>query len=81
MERFHIEHVIISMPLEVEGHTVPHWKAPVSCKLVSRGLSNGSIFSLSLVLLKSVYLHHKWGLGWFVSLSTVASYTLGFFKV
>ena len=81
MEKFQIEHVIISMSLEVEGHTVPHSKAPVSCKLVSRGQSNGSIFSLSLVLLKSVYLHHKWGLGWFVSLSTVASYTLGFFKV
>ena len=71
MEKFHIEHVIISMPLEVEGHTVPHWKAPVSCKLVSRGLSNGSIFSLSLVLLKSVYLLHKWVLGQFVSLCTV----------
>ena len=71
MEKFQIEHVIISMSLEVEGHTVPHSKAPVSCKLVSRGQSNGSIFSLSLVLLKSVYLLHKWGLGRFVSLSTV----------
>ena len=71
MEKFQIEHVIISMSLEVEGHTVPHLKAPVSCKLVSRGLSNGSIFSLSLVLLKSVYLLHKWVLGQFVSLCTV----------
>ena len=75
MEKFQIENVIISMSLEVEGHTVPHSKAPVSCKLVSRGLSNGSIFSLSPVLLKSVYLLNKWGLGRFVSLSTVNSVT------
>ena len=30
MEKFQIEHVIISMSLEVEGHTVPHLKAPIS---------------------------------------------------
>ena len=74
-----IELVMFPMPLKVEGHTVPHLKARVSGKLVSRGLCNGTTFSLCNLLLKSVYLLHKGGLGWFVSLSTVTknSFTHG----
>ena len=66
------------MPLKVEGHTVPHLKAPDCSKLVSRGLRNDSIFSLCPGLVKSLYSLHKMGLGRFVSLSTVPTQLLEF---
>ena len=50
------------MPLKVQGHTVPHWKALISDKLEPRGLRCGSTFILCYVLLKTAILLHTEGL-------------------
>ena len=50
------------MPLEVQGHTVPHLKALISGKSEPRGLRCGSTFILCYVLLKTAILLHTEGL-------------------
>ena len=37
---------IIPVPFELEVHTVPHFKAPVNCKVEPRGPEHGGIFIL-----------------------------------
>ena len=59
------------MPLKIEGHTIPHFKAHNSRKLEPRRLSSGSIFSWCYVLLNLSHLLHKLGLSRFVSLNTI----------
>ena len=50
------------MPLEVQGHTVPHLKALISGKVEPRGLRCGSTFILYYALLKKAILLHTEGL-------------------
>ena len=50
------------MPIEVQGHTVPHLKALINGKLEPRGLRCGSTFILCYVLLKTAILLHTKGL-------------------
>ena len=47
--------------IEVQGHTVPHWKALRYGKDESRGLSYDSTLSICQDVLKSGNLLHKWG--------------------
>ena len=49
------------MPLEVQGHTVPHWKPLRYGKHELRELSYGSNLSISQNVLKSGSLLHKQG--------------------
>ena len=49
------------MPLEVKGHTVPHWKDLRYGKDEIRGLTRGSISRICQDVLKSVNLLHNWG--------------------
>ena len=47
------------MPVEVEVHTVPHFKAPVNGKVEPRGLEHGGIFIFSNARSKKGHLLHK----------------------
>ena len=64
------------MPLEVQGHTVPHLKALISGKLEPRGLRCGNTFILCYTLLKRAILLHKMRFVWLV-LATTALRFLG----
>ena len=46
------------MPLEVQGHAVPHLKGLMCCKLEARGLRCGIISILCHTLLKNAILLH-----------------------
>ena len=48
------------MLVEIEGHTVPHFKAPVNMELW--GLECGDTFSIQISLLNISHLLHKIGL-------------------
>ena len=37
---------IIPVPVEVEVYTLPHFKAPVNCKVEPRGPEHGGIFTV-----------------------------------
>ena len=49
------------MPVEIEGHTVPHFKAPIYVKLELTGLEHGSTLSIQTSLLNIGRLLHKMG--------------------
>ena len=49
------------MPVEVEAHTVPHFKAPINAKVELWGLECGGIFSIQTSLLDISHLLHKTG--------------------
>ena len=49
------------MPVEVEVHTVPHFKAPVNAKVELWGLECGGTFIIQTSLLKIGCLVHKLG--------------------
>ena len=49
------------MPVEVEVHTVPHFKAPVNAKVELWRLACGGTFTVQTSLLKIGYLVHKFG--------------------
>ena len=59
------------MPLEIQSHAIPHFKADIRGKLNPRGLECGSIFTLCHPFFKIALLVHTEGLGQFVSLSSV----------
>ena len=59
------------MPLEIQSHAIPHFKADISGKLEPRGLRHDRISMYCQSLLNRAHLLHKGGLGRFVSLSTV----------
>ena len=59
------------MPLEVQGHRVPHMKALISGKLEPRGLRCGNTFILCYTLLKRAILLHKIRFVWLVLATTV----------
>ena len=46
---------------EIEGHTVPHFKAPVYAKMELWGLECGGTFSIQTSLLNISHLLHKMG--------------------
>ena len=50
--------MVFLIPLEVHGHSVPHWKALNSGKYEPRGLSCGSTLSIYQDFLKSSNLFH-----------------------
>ena len=52
---------MIPMQVEIEGHTVPHFKAPVYAKMELRGHECGSTFSVQTILLNISHLLHKRG--------------------
>ena len=56
---FQLWPVVFLIPLEVYGHTVPHWKALRYGKNGSRELSCGSTSSICQGILKSDNLLHK----------------------
>ena len=47
------------MPVEIEGHTVPHFKGPIYAKLELWGLEYGGTFSIQTSLLNIGCLLHK----------------------
>ena len=49
------------MLVEIEGHTVPHFKAPVYAKMELWGLECGGTFSIQTSLLNISHLLHKMG--------------------
>ena len=49
------------MPVQVELHTVPHFKAPVNAKLELWGLEYGGTFAIQTSVLKVGCLKHKSG--------------------
>ena len=49
------------MLVEIEGHTVPHFKAPVNAKMELWGLECGTTFSIQTSLLNISHLLHKTG--------------------
>ena len=49
------------MLVEIEGHKVPHFKAPVYAKVELWGLECGGIFSIQISLLDISHLLHKTG--------------------
>ena len=53
--------VVFLIHLEVQGHTVPHWKALGSGKHEASGLSCGSTLNIHQDILKRRNLLHKWG--------------------
>ena len=59
------------MPLEVQGHTVPHLKALISGKMEPRGLRCSSLFILCQTLWKNTSLLHKMRFVWLVLATTV----------
>ena len=52
---------VFSIPLEVQDHSVPQWKALRCGKYEPRGLSCGSTFNICQDVLKSANLIHKQG--------------------
>ena len=36
---------VVSKPVEIEVHTVPHFQAPVNCKVGYKGLEDPGIFT------------------------------------
>ena len=62
------------MSLEVQGHTVSHWKGLSSGKYEPRWLRCSSTLNICQAFLKSVNLPHKWGIGPFPMASTVVLY-------
>ena len=60
---FQLSAVILLMPLEVNGHTVPHWKDLSSGKYESKWLRCGITLTICQTLLKSANLFHKLGTG------------------
>ena len=58
------------MLVEIEGHTVPHFKAPVYAKVELWGLECGGIISIQTSLLDISHLLHKTG---FVKTESVGS--------
>ena len=65
------------MPLEVQGHTVPHLKALISGKLEPSRLRCGSTFILCYVLPKTAILLHTEGLVKTEMASTVGGAGMG----
>ena len=61
------------MLVEIEGHTVPHFKAPVYAKVELWGLECGGIFSIQTSLLDISHLLHKTG---FVKTESVGTVSL-----
>ena len=49
------------MPVEIEGHTVPHFKAPIYAKLELWGLEYGGTLSIETIFLNIGRLLHKMG--------------------
>ena len=62
------------MPLEVEDHAIPHFKARINGNCELRGPRHGSIFVLRQAISKNTVLLHTKGLVPFVLISTVASW-------
>ena len=52
---------MIPVPVEVEVHTVPHFKAPVNCKVEPRGPEHGGILIFENTRSKINHLLHKSG--------------------
>ena len=50
------------MLVEIEGHSVPHFKAPVNAKVVLWGLESGDIFSIQSACWILVIYYIKQGL-------------------
>ena len=61
------------MLVEIESHTVPHFKAPVYAKVELWGLECGGIFSIQTSLLDISHLLHKTGFVKTESVGTVSS--------
>ena len=64
------------MLVETDGHTVPHFKAPVYAKMELWGPECGGTFSIQTILLNISHLLHKMSFVWFV-LSTTVIHTIG----
>ena len=62
--------VVYLMPLEVQGHAVPHLKALVNGKLESWRLGCGNISRFCYLLFKNLNLVLKMGFAWFVFSTT-----------
>ena len=62
------------MLVEIEGHTVPNFKAPVYAKVELWGLECGGIFNIQTSLLDISHLLHKTG---FVKTESVGTVVLG----
>ena len=63
--------VLFLIPLEVQGHTVPHWKGLITVKYEPRGLKCGRTLNICQAFLKGTNLLHKRGLCPFPMASTV----------
>ena len=68
---FQLWPVLFLIPLELQGQTVPHWKALRYGKDESRGLSYDRTLSICQDVLKSGNLLHKRGLDYSQSHTTV----------
>ena len=66
----------IPVPVEIEVHTVPHFKASVNAKVELWRLACGGTFTIQTSLLKIGYLLHKWG---FVATEVVGTVTRIFY--
>ena len=66
------------MLVETDGHTVPHFKAPVYAKVELWGLEPGGIFSIQTSLLDIKHLLHKTG---FVKTESVGTVILRFMSL
>ena len=53
--------LLISMPIEIEVHTVPHFKARVNCKVEWWGQEHAGTFMQSNGIMKLGRLVHKMG--------------------
>ena len=73
--------VIFLIPLEVQGHTVPHLKALKYDKEGSRQLCCGCTFSTYQDVLKNDNLLHKQGFVDFIMYTTVINHSVSVFKL
>jgi len=60
------------MLVETDGHTVPHFKAPVYAKMELWGPECGGTLSIQTSLLNVSHLLHKMSFVWFVLSTTVS---------
>ena len=68
------------MLVEIEGHTVPHFKAPVYAKMELWGPECGGTFSIQTSLLNISHLLHKMRFVWFVLSTTILLFIMNFRK-
>ena len=66
------------MLAEIEGHTVPHFKAPVYANMELLGPECGGTFSIQTSLLNISHLLHKTRFVWFVLGTTVDETDIAF---